>query len=82
MCRVLNMSEFWIFVNFRKYNRILNMRWDAIMRGSCILHDSEYTRFLLMQTLHKVLNKYPVLNMPGLRIWQGSEYGRVTQSAE
>ena len=31
MCRVLNMPEFRIFVNFRKYDRALNMRRDAIM---------------------------------------------------
>ena len=31
MCRVLDMSELLIFVNFRKYHRVLNMRWDAIM---------------------------------------------------
>ena len=24
-------------------------------------------------------NKLPVLNMPGLRIWQGCEYARVTR---
>ena len=29
MCRVLNMSEFSIFVNL--YDRVLNMRWDAVM---------------------------------------------------
>ena len=50
------MSEFWIFVNFRKYNRVLNMRRDAIMSGFWIFQDSEYTKFLRMQTLHKVLN--------------------------
>ena len=33
-------------------------------------------------TFHKVLEKPPVLNMLGLRIWKGCEYARVTQSAE
>ena len=32
-CRVLNMSELWIFVNFLKYDRVQNMRLDAIMKG-------------------------------------------------
>ena len=32
-CRALNMSELWIFVNFLKYDRVLNMRLDAIMKG-------------------------------------------------
>ena len=31
MCRVLNMSEFIIFVNFRIYGRVLNMCRDAII---------------------------------------------------
>ena len=35
-------------------------------------------------TFHRVLNKPPVLNMPGLRIWQGCEYEyvRITLRAE
>ena len=33
-------------------------------------------------TFHRVLNKPPVLNMPGLRIWQVCEYVRITQGAE
>ena len=31
MYRVLNMSEFWIFTNFLKFDRVLNMRQDVIM---------------------------------------------------
>ena len=53
MCRVLNMSEFWIFTNFRKYYRVLNMRWDAIMEG---FWDFKYARFLHMQALYKIPN--------------------------
>ena len=30
----------------------------------------------------QVLNTPPVLNMPGLRIWQVSEYARVKQGTE
>ena len=33
MFQVLNMSEFLIFANFRKYGRVLNIRRDAIMEG-------------------------------------------------
>ena len=52
------------------------MELDAIMEGFWILQDSEYTRFLHMQALHKALNiaEYGwiipygrVLNMPGPR---------------
>ena len=31
MCRVLNMSEFLLFMNFRRYDRVLDMRQDTIM---------------------------------------------------
>ena len=30
MCQVFHMAEFLIFVNFRKYDRVLNIRRDAI----------------------------------------------------
>ena len=56
MCRVLNISEFQIFVNFRKYDRVLNMRQDPIMEEFCIFQNSKYVRFLHMQALHKLLN--------------------------
>ena len=56
MCRVLNMSEFWIFVNFRKYDRILNMRGDAITERFLVIQDSEYAGFLRLQALREVLN--------------------------
>ena len=32
-------------------------------------------------TFHMALQKPPVLNMSGLKIWQGCEYARVTQGA-
>ena len=31
MCRVLNMSEFLLFMNFRRYDKVLDMRQDTIM---------------------------------------------------
>ena len=63
MFRILNMSEFWIFQDchyaknfqvykgftyFHKYDRVLSMRWDAIMEDTWIFQDSEYPRFLDM----------------------------------
>ena len=30
--RVLNISKFSIFVNFRKYDKVMNMSRDAIMK--------------------------------------------------
>ena len=73
MCRVWNMSGFWIFQDFqyarvhnfqgytgltyfRKYDRVLNMRRDAIMQGFWIFQDSEYANFPHMRRLHKVPN--------------------------
>ena len=46
MCRVLNMSEFIIFVNFRIYGRVLNMCRDAIIEEFLIFQDSEYAMSL------------------------------------
>ena len=56
MCRVLNRSEFCIFLIFRKYDRVLGMRREAIMEEFRIFQDSEYARFLHMQELGKVVN--------------------------
>ena len=56
MCRVLNISEFRLFVNFRKYDRVLNMRRDTIKEEFWIFQDSVYARFLRMQALQKALH--------------------------
>ena len=34
------------------------------------------------QKFHRVLNMPPVLNMPGLRMWQCFEYAKATQVVE
>ena len=52
-------------------HKVLNM-------PSVLWQGSEYA----WSTLHRVLNKPPILNMLGLRIWQGCEYARATQGAE
>ena len=31
---------------------------------------------------YRVFNMAPVLNMPGLEVWQGCEYARVIQGSE
>ena len=72
MCQVLNMSEFWIFADFRKYDRVLNMCQNAIMEGYWILQDSKYARFAqdseyAWSMFHRDSKMLPVLNMPGLR---------------
>ena len=56
MCLVLNISELWIFVNFRKYDRVMNISRDVIMEEFWIFQDSEYARFLHMQAVYRVLN--------------------------
>ena len=56
MCWVLNVPELCIFVNFCKYDRVLNMRWDAVIEGFRIFLDSDYVRYLHMQVMHEVLN--------------------------
>ena len=52
----LNMSEYLIFVNFSKYDRVLDMHRDAIMEELSIIQDFQYASFLHMYVLHKVLN--------------------------
>ena len=96
MCRVLNISEFWIFVSFGKYDsseyvsgwdfgRVLNIPGFRVYKISTyvsVSQGSEYAWIWLNNALwqgseyawssfHRVLNKPPVLNMPGLRIWEG-----------
>ena len=56
MRKVLNISELCMFLNFRKYGRVLNMLREAIMEEFWIFQDSEYVRFLNIQELRKVLN--------------------------
>ena len=74
MCLILNMPEFWIFANFRKYNRIQNIHGDAIKEEFWVFQDFKYGSLLHMQALYEVLNmpEYGwimlhdrVLNMPG-----------------
>ena len=57
--------------------KVLNMAEYALIDPS-LWHGSEYT----WSMFHKVLDKPPVLNMPGFRMWQGCEYVRVRQGAE
>ena len=89
------MTGFWICVGMQllkssEYSRIPSMPGFCIpSAGQC----SEYAWIWLnnapwqgseyaCSTFHTVLNKPPVLNMPGLRTWQSCEYARVTQGAE
>ena len=59
-----------------EYSRIPNMPGFYISFNYALCQGSEYD----WATFHRVLNKPPVLNMPGgLRIWQSCEYERVTQ---
>ena len=74
MCRVLNMSDFWIFVNFPKYDKVLNMHQDATIEDFLVFLDSNYAGFQKIQALCKVVNvseygsimhRGRVLNMTG-----------------
>ena len=56
------------------FHNALNMT----VYGLIMSYGSEYA----WSTFHRVLNKSPVLNMLGLKIWQGCEYSRFTQGAE
>ena len=85
---VLNISDIWIFVNFRRYDRVLNMRCDSVIEGFWILQSFEYVRFLHNATVAQgseyawIMSYGRVLNMPGQRSQgfkypSGSEYGKV-----
>ena len=50
------MPELCIFTNFCKYDRVLNMHWDAVIEGFRIFLDSDYVRYLHMQVMHEVVN--------------------------
>ena len=69
MCRVLNMSVFRIFVNFRKYDMVLNMCWDAIMEKFRILSMAglwipAYVSVLNMSEYDRIMPYGRVLDMP------------------
>ena len=49
-----------------------------IWLNNTLWQGSEY----VWSTFHRALNEPPVLNILGLRIWQGCEYAVVTQGAE
>ena len=66
MCRVLNMSEFWIFVNFRKYDKVLNMCRDIIKEG----REYQYSGF-------PGISWNP--GIPWFRVCQVSAYASVAQ---
>ena len=78
------MEAFWIF---QDSDNARFLRMQAFAQGSeyawiwlnnVLWQDSDY----VWPTFHRELNKSLVLNMPGLRIWQGCEYTRVIQGAE
>ena len=78
------------------YGRVLNIPGFQVCQISAyanVVEDSEYVRIWLnnalwqsseygQSTFLRVLNKLPLLNMPGLWILQGFEYARVTQGTE
>ena len=78
------------------YGKVLIIPWFWVCQVSAyasVAQGSEYAWIWLNNArwqgseyawsmFHSVLTKPPVLTMPGLRIWQGYEYGRVTQGAE
>ena len=87
---VLNFQGYTGFTYFRKYERVLNIRRDAIMEafysripnipGYCIC--KRRARFWICLNMAKwclnkfcrLLNMPPVLNMPRPRVWQDCEY--------
>ena len=77
--RVLNIPGFKYarFLERQALHKVLN-NYVRIWLDNALWQGSENA----WSTFHRVLKKPPVLNMLGLRIWQGCEYARVTQVAE
>ena len=89
------MIGFWICVGCN-YGRVLDIpefRVSQVSVYARVAQGSEYAWIWLNNAswqsseyacsmFYRVLNKPPVLNMQGLRIWQGFEYARVTQGAK
>ena len=76
--RVLNIPGLKVFQVSPYTNVALGPEYTWAWLNNALQQGSEYA----WSTFHKLLNKLPVLNKPGLRIWQGSEYPRVTQGVE
>ena len=76
--RVLNIPGFRVCEVSGYASIAQGYEYAWIWLNNALWQGSEYD----WSTFHKVLNRPPVLNMPGLRIWQGCEYARVTQVAE
>ena len=86
-------SEYALGSNYGSAPNIPGFRVCQAYGNASVAQSSEYVRIWLNNalwqgseyvwlTFHRVLNKPPVLNMPGLSIWLGCEYVRVTQGAE
>ena len=56
LSRVLHSQIKKGFIYFRKYDRALNVRLDAIIEGFWTFHNCQHTRLIHMLGLHKVLN--------------------------
>ena len=76
--RVLNIPGFWVCWVLAYARVAQDSEYAWIWLNNALWQGSEHAR----STLHRVLNKPPVLNMLGLRIWQGFECATVTQGAE
>ena len=62
----------------QELEKVLNMPEYGWVMLECKSQGSEYT----LSKFHWVLNMLLVLNLLGLRIWQGCEYARVIQGSE
>ena len=76
--RVLNIREFWVCQVSAYASVTKDSEYAWIWLNNALWQGYEYA----FSTFHRVLSKPPVLNMLGLRIWQGCEYERVTQGFE
>ena len=76
--RVLDISGFRVCQVSAYASVAQDTEYAWIWQNNTLEQGSEYA----WSTFHRGLNTPAVLNMLGLRMWQGCEYARVTQEAE
>ena len=74
--KVVNIPRLWIG-QVSPYASVTQPEYAWIWLNKAWTNCSDYVRVVTWSNLHRVLNMLPVLNTPGLGIWQGCEYVKI-----
>ena len=87
--RIINMAGLWIsridtwFTYFRKYDSLLNMRWEATMEGFWIFQDSEICQtFAYVSIAQGTEYAWIWLNITWINCPDRYDYGRVLNRSD